>query len=142
MIQITILILRRGALSTSYISNSFLQRILETGRTMMETSMTSLPSPEECRWPFYNFKSIVFIHPLKVWPEEVRAFFHFLSSICFHSFMQWFCSKGEVQEGGEGCRKSQRTKDVSFDYNSKVKFWIKFSNIFSTIIKDLTIKRA
>jgi len=25
------------------------ERILETGRTMMETSMTSLPSPEECR---------------------------------------------------------------------------------------------
>ena len=72
-------------------SNSFLQRILETGRTMMETSMTSLPSPEECRWPFYIFKSSVFIHPLKVLTEKVRVFSHFLSSICFPSFMQLFC---------------------------------------------------
>ena len=120
-----------------YKSNSSLQRILETGRTMMETSMTSLPSPEECRWPFYNFKSIVFIHPLKVLPEEVCVFSHFILNM--FSFIHAVILLGEVQEGGEGCRKSQRTKDVSFDCNSKVKFWNKLSNIFLTNIKDLII---
>ena len=50
------------------------------------------------------------------------------------SFIHAMILLGEVQEGGDGCRKSQRTKDVSFDYNSKVKFWISiFFRQFSRI---------
>ena len=104
----------------------------------METSMTSLPSPEECRWPFYNFKSFLqfqiysFHSVIESFARRSLRIFP-LFTLNMFSFIHAVILLGEVQEGGEGCQKSQRTKDVSFYYNSKVKFWIKFPNIFSDL---------
>ena len=67
---------------------------------------------------------------LRIFPLFILNMFSFIYAVIL---------LGEAQEGGEGCRKSQRTKDVSFDYNSKVKFWIIFPIFFLTNIKDLTI---